>query len=174
MKNLLPLAWIFLERLAVEYAAVLFLATLDAVGSPGAPLLEEERGVPTSASVTQATEPFYRCATCTRPTLATCYHPVDAVEVNVVHRSEQWLTAEELHVVAPDVAQSVDAVIVSAVLARRTEPHVLWQRMAQEVLLHAPRTLREYLIGVLRCLLNHSHHGVYPCVGHVFVEQVAH
>ena len=40
MKNLLPLAWIFLERLAVEYAAVLFLATLDAVGSPCAPLLE--------------------------------------------------------------------------------------------------------------------------------------
>ena len=125
MKSLLPLAWIFLERLAVEDAPVLFLTALDAVGSPCAPLLEEKRSVPTSASVTQSTEPLYRCATGTRPTLATCYHPVDAVKVDVVHRSEQWFTAEELHVVAPDVAQSVDAVIVSAVLTRRTEPHVL-------------------------------------------------
>ena len=101
MKNLLPLAWIFLERLAVEDAAILFLTALDAVGSPCSPLLEEERSVPTSASVTQATEPFYRCATGARTTLATCYHPVDAVKVDVIHRSEQWLTAEELHVVAP-------------------------------------------------------------------------
>ena len=124
--KMLSPTWIFLERLAVEDAAVLFLATLDAVGSPCSPLLEEEGSVPTSASVTQSAEPFYRCATGTRPTLATCYHPVDAVKVDVIHRSEQWFTAEELHVVAPDVAQSVDAVIVSAVLARRTEPHVLW------------------------------------------------
>ena len=52
MKNLLPLAWIFLERLTVEDAAILFLAALDAVGSPCTPLLEKEWSVPTSASVT--------------------------------------------------------------------------------------------------------------------------
>ena len=52
--EMLPLLWIFLECLAVEYAAILFLATLDTVGSPCPPLLEEERSVPTSASVTQA------------------------------------------------------------------------------------------------------------------------
>ena len=121
---ILSWCWILFPLPAVEQTAILFLVALVAILVVCAPLLEEEWDVPTSASVTQSAEPFYRCATGARTALAACYHPVDAVEVYICHITKERFTRQEADG-SINQCKKVNTFFVFSFFTRHTQPYVL-------------------------------------------------
>src|SRR5262249_29058566 len=153
-------------RAAVEHAPG------DVLSNP-TPLLEEEPHITRDALIANRTNPCRVHRACAVTTFAADDHPVDALQVELLDRPEQWLYAQE-----PDdridPTKIVDARCVLLAFHADAHPDVPRDIERRCHRGHALGTLRQYLELVSGRLPHDAEHAPHIRVGHLLVEQVRH
>jgi hypothetical protein len=82
---------------AVQKSSIQFLVSTDTIGTPGAPLLEEERDLLSHGLAPDAINPFRAHRTGFSPTLASDNDPMNASQVDRADILEEWLNRQKTH-----------------------------------------------------------------------------